>query len=129
MTAGLNLNHSSKSEQTTRVKSHRKEAKITVGITLKPHIIAESRKHRLNISRITEQALTSILDYLAQQNNPESSKFLTVGSFPKETTRAGGSVWYERLIRNQEVAGSNPARSTKRLTSKFLTCKDRCLWG
>ena len=26
--------------------------------------------------------------------------------------RAGSSVWYERLIRNQEAAGSNPARST-----------------
>ena len=25
---------------------------------------------------------------------------------------AGSSVWYERLIRNQEVAGSNPTPST-----------------
>jgi hypothetical protein len=50
-------NHSSDSFTFTRVKSHKKEAKTTVGITLPPYLIAEARKHRLNISRITEQAL------------------------------------------------------------------------
>ena len=29
-----------------------------------------------------------------------------------QNRRAGSSVWYERLIRNQEAAGSNPAQST-----------------
>ena len=81
----LGQNHSSESERTTRVKINRKQAKITLGITLKPSILAEARKHRLNISRITEQALISILDYLAEQNTNESSiSFLGEASFPKE---------------------------------------------
>ena len=79
------INHSSKSEQTTRVKNRRKQAKKTVGITLPPKLIAETRKRNLNISRITEQALGSILEYLAQQNTTESSiNFLNRRSFLKE---------------------------------------------
>ncbi len=27
-------------------------------------------------------------------------------------TRADGSAWYERSIRNRKIAGSNPAQST-----------------
>jgi hypothetical protein len=69
MTESLNLNHSSKSEQTTRVKFHRKQARIKVGITLKPLLLTEARKRNLNISRITEQALESILDYVLSQKN------------------------------------------------------------
>jgi len=80
MTEDLNPNHSSKNEKTTQVKMKNKEAKKTVGITLPLNIIAEARKHNLNISRITEQALTSILDYLAQQNNLESSTHLKESS-------------------------------------------------
>ena len=96
----LKQNHSSESEQTTRVKVNRKEPKKTVGITLPVSLIAETRKRNLNISRITEQALSSILEYLAQQNTTESSKFLTVGSFLKETTRARSSVRLERRTLN-----------------------------
>jgi hypothetical protein len=47
--------------QFTQAKSSKKQARKTVGIT--------------------EQSLTSILEYLSQQNTSESSKFLTVGSF------------------------------------------------
>jgi post-segregation antitoxin (ccd killing protein) len=57
MTEDLKKEYSSKSEQTTRVKIHKKQAKTTVGITLNPSLLTEARKHRLNISRITEQAL------------------------------------------------------------------------
>ena len=45
-------NHSSENEATSRVKVNRKQAKTTVGITLPPYLIAEARKHKLNISRI-----------------------------------------------------------------------------
>jgi hypothetical protein len=64
------------------------------------------------MSRIKEQALQSIIDYVQPHNETESSKFLTVGPFPKETTRAGRSVRYDRRLRKAEAAGSNPARST-----------------
>jgi len=33
-----------------------KKAKITVGITISPTLLAKAEKHNLNISRITEQA-------------------------------------------------------------------------
>lgn len=52
----LGENHSSKSDQTTRVKSRKEEAKTTVGLTIKPSLLAEARKRNLNISRIYEQA-------------------------------------------------------------------------
>jgi hypothetical protein len=102
-------NHSSKSNEITRVKSRKKQAKKTVGITLPPHIIKEARKHNLNISRITEQALLSILDYLESSKPINMSKCESISQQPR---RAGSSAWHERLTCTQEDAGSNPARST-----------------
>ena len=109
----LNLkNHSSHPFTFTRVTKPKKEAKKTVGITISPILLEQARKHKLNISKICEQALTSILEYLAQQNKTESSiSVLNRRSFQKES-RAGSSVWYERRLRKAEAAGSNPARST-----------------
>jgi post-segregation antitoxin (ccd killing protein) len=85
---GLIENHSSKNEPTTRVKV--KTWKKTVGITLPQNLVEKARIHKLNLSRITEQALTSILDYLETQNNEASSRFLTEGSFLKETSECRG---------------------------------------
>ena len=59
------------------------------------------------------------LECIPQETQTENSKLLTVGSFQKETTRAGSSAWYERRIRNAEVVGSNPARSTETSSKKF----------
>ena len=63
-----------------------------MGITLPQNLVKRARKCNLNISRITEQALIGILDYLEPQNNKQSSSFLSTGSFPKESVvvpRAG----------------------------------------
>jgi len=38
--------------------------KKTVGITLPTELVKQARKHKLNISRITEQALESVIDHL-----------------------------------------------------------------
>ena len=65
-------------------------------ITLPPNLIEQARKHRLNISRITEQALSSILDYLQAQNQSESSKFLDEPSFQKEGSCASVAQWLEQ---------------------------------
>ena len=67
-------------------KYHNKTAsKTTVSLYLNKNLVKNARKHRLNLSRIAEQALGSILDYLAQQNTNESSiNFLGEASFPKE---------------------------------------------
>ena len=108
----LSQNHSSKSEQTTRVKTRRKQAKKTVGITISPKLLKQARNHNLNISRITQQALSGILEYLETQNDSESSKSFDETFLLRKGSRAGSSVWYERRLRKAEAAGSNPARST-----------------
>ena len=92
--------HSSESERTTRVKVNREQAKKTVGITLPLNLLTEARNRDLDINRICEQALQSIIYYMPQQDETESSKFLTVGSFLKETTRARSSVRLERRTLN-----------------------------
>ena len=84
----------------TRVKVKRKQPKKTVGITLPTYIIEESRNKNLNIRRITEQVLLSILEYYPQETRTESSiNFLSRGSFPKES-RARSSVRLERRTLN-----------------------------
>jgi post-segregation antitoxin (ccd killing protein) len=51
------------------------ETKTTVSLCLKRKLLEKARIYSLNISRIPEQALSSILDYLDTQNNgtPTSS--------------------------------------------------------
>ena len=78
----LTENHSSKSESCTRVKLN--NWRKTVGITLPQDLVERARKRKLNLSRISEQALSSILDYLETQNNEPSSTFLGEASFQKE---------------------------------------------
>jgi hypothetical protein len=74
-------NHSSRFYTFTRVKPHKRQAEITIGITLSPHLLAEARIRNLNISRICEQALSSIIDYLPPKNEAESSPVLDPCSF------------------------------------------------
>ena len=74
--------YSSKSEPSTRVKMN--SGKKTVGITLPRELVERAGKHRLNLSRVMEQALSSILDYLGTETIKTSSEFLTEGSFPKK---------------------------------------------
>jgi post-segregation antitoxin (ccd killing protein) len=117
MNEATNQNHSSKSELATRVKVKRKEAKTTVGITISPRILAEARERNLNISRICEQALTSILEYYPHENETESSKFLSSGSFQKETLGRGcpslvGGRPAKSVVSNGRV-GSNPTPRAK----------------
>ena len=60
-----------------------------MSLYLNRKMVEKARNHRLNLSRITEQALSSILDYLEGQNQSESSKFLGEASFPKEGSVGG----------------------------------------
>ena len=105
--------HSSDVFTFTRVTSKKKEARTTVGITISPHILAEARNRKLNISRICEQALSSILDYIPKETQSESSLSLTVGSLQRENSWAGRSAWYDRHVGIVEVPGSNPGPSTR----------------
>ncbi len=71
----------------TRVrKAHWKK---TVSITLPQILIERVRNYGLNISRVTENALLSILDFLETQNVEGSSEFLSTGSFQKESVVDG----------------------------------------
>ena len=68
-----------------RGKCHNKtEKKATVSVYLDRKLVEKARIHKLNLSKVTENALSSILDYLATQNS-ESSQFLSTGSFQKES--------------------------------------------
>jgi len=67
-------NHSSKKPETTRVTSRKREARKTVGITLPPSLLEKARKHKLNISRICEQALQSVLEALETQKTYKNEK-------------------------------------------------------
>jgi post-segregation antitoxin (ccd killing protein) len=92
----LKENSTWKDVKVPRGKHHNKtETKTTVSLYLSKKLIKKARDHRLNLSRITEQALSSILDYLEAQNTEipsnESSAFLNRRSFLKESRmpRAG----------------------------------------
>ncbi len=63
---------------------------------LPPRLIRLALKHRLNISRIAELALNSIIDHLEAVNQTESSKFLGRGSLQKESRRASVAQWLEQ---------------------------------
>jgi post-segregation antitoxin (ccd killing protein) len=83
-------------KEVPRGNNHNKTAtKTTVSLYLNKKLVEKARNHRLNLSRITEQALSSILDYLEAQNSEMhsngSSAFLNRRSFLKESRmpRAG----------------------------------------
>ena len=85
--------HSSSLAQTTRVKTRKREPRKTVGITLPPKLIEEARKKGLNISRICEEALKSVLEYLPSENPYEKhKKLLNGGSFLGTGSWAGSSA-------------------------------------
>ena len=74
-----------KNKQVPRGKHHNQTAtKTTVSLYLNRNLVERARNRRLNLSRVTEQALSSILDYLEPQKH-QSSLFLSPGSFPKES--------------------------------------------
>ena len=96
MSEGLNLNSTWKKPIIPRGKYHNKtETKTTVSLYLSKNLVERAKNHKLNLSKITEQALSSILDYMEAQNiettQNQSSNFLHESSFPKEVSvpRAG----------------------------------------
>ncbi len=60
----------------------------TVGITLPRILVKKARKHRLDISRIAERALFSVINRLESQSHG-SSEFLGELSFQKKVQWAG----------------------------------------
>ncbi len=86
--------------------------KTTISLYLSRNPVERDRIHKLNLSRITEQALSSILDYVQPQNETVSSNnFLGKASFQKEGLRGCPSLVGGRpaksVVRNGRV-GSNP---------------------
>ncbi|MBY9021641.1 MAG: hypothetical protein KGD67_11325 [Candidatus Lokiarchaeota archaeon] len=77
-------------KQVPRGKNHNKTVtKTTVSIYLSKKTVERTRLHNLNLSRIAEQALISILDYLEPQNTKSSSDFLVKPYFQKNEWWAG----------------------------------------
>ena len=109
----IGLNSTWKNNLLPHGKNHNKtESKTTVSLYLDNHLVEKARNHSLNLSRIMEQALSSILDYLETQSIKISSNLLTEGSSQEETSWAGRSAWHDRHVGIVEVPGSNPGPST-----------------
>jgi post-segregation antitoxin (ccd killing protein) len=66
-----------------------KGRRAQVQLTLPPELVEKAREYGSDISRITEQALLSILDYSETQNMETSSEFLSSGSSPKKVQWTG----------------------------------------
>ena len=111
--ADLNLNSSRKIRITPRGKSHREtKEKITVGVYLPKNLVEKAKENGLNLSKILEEALNSILNYVEVPNcETESSKFLNRLSFQKES-RAGSLARLGHPLDVRKVTGSNPVRPT-----------------
>jgi post-segregation antitoxin (ccd killing protein) len=83
------------SESFTRNYHNKTRNKTIVSLYLSRKLVEKARNQSLNLSRVTEQALSSILDYMESQNiklaSETSSAFLSSGSFLKESDvpRAG----------------------------------------
>ena len=69
------------------------EQKTIRGFYFSKKLLEKARNHRLNLSRITEPALSSILDYMETQNIQKSSGFSlsTLSLFPKEKVLVDGT--------------------------------------
>jgi len=91
--ADLNLNSSRKHSNFPRGKSHRETRdKITVGLYLPKNLVEKAKENKLNLSRILEEALSSILNHLEAQNRETSVKregMETVGCHKVVVGRAG----------------------------------------
>ena len=110
MNENLNLDSTWKKSLVPRGKCHNKtESKTTVSLYLDKTLVEKARNHRLNLSKITEQALSSILDYLETQNT-ESSQFLGKTSFAKEGL--AGPEGFEPTFSGSEGRRLNPVWAT-----------------
>ena len=107
-----------------RGKHHNKsKTKTTVSLYLSKKLVEKAKKQGLNLSQIMENTLKSILDYLECSNKPTNLNSTSFnGGMGELPPWAGSSAWNERLTCNQEVAGSNPARSTNYYVSRILSC-------
>ena len=89
-----------------RGKNHSKtDAKATVSLHLNRILVEKARIHRLNLSKITEQAPFSILDYLETQNS-ETPAFSVKPFSPKRVM--AGPEGFEPLIFGSEGRRLDP---------------------
>ncbi len=113
-----------------QIARHNKSAtKTTVSLYLSKNLVEKAKKQGLNLSRICEEALSSILSYLEAQNcetsKTESSKFLGEASFQKEGSGAGSSAGMNARLalgrsRVQIPPGPLPIRNY--VSDTFLFC-------
>ncbi len=109
----LNLNSTWRNAEFPRGKHHNKtETKTTVSVYLSKNLVEKAKENGLNLSKILEEALNSILNYVEAPNcETESSKFLNRLSFQKES-RAGSLARLGHPLDVRKVTGSNPVRPT-----------------
>ena len=94
-----------KSHRVPRGKNHSKtETKTTISIYLDKELVKRAKNSGLNLSKVTEQALSSILDYIQTQNINISSDFsLSQGSLFQKEKSVVARKRFELLSRAPEA--------------------------
>ena len=108
MEKNKNLGSTWKKHGVPRGKHHNKTAtKTTVSVYLNRKLVERARNRRLNLSRVAEQALYSILDYLEPQNKEinsnNSSKAHIQSNFAKKVKWAGPDLNRRPSARQADV--------------------------
>ena len=89
----LSLNSTWKNSNFPRGKHHNKtETKTTVSVYLSKNLVEKAKKNGLNLSKILEDALSSILNYIETQKCEKTAKregMETVGCHMEMVGRAG----------------------------------------
>ena len=70
--------------------------KKKVYINLPPEVVEKARKHGLNISKVSENALIDMLDSIEGSSKKEEQDF-SVNAFPKRVHGASGGIWTRDL--------------------------------
>jgi hypothetical protein len=112
-----------KKNKVPRGNNHNKtKKKTTVSLYLSKKIVERARFHNLNLSRVAEQALISILDYLEPQNH-RSSEFLDRNSFQKEilVDGTGFEPAASAMPTLRSFQADLPAHNILNLTGKLLS--------
>ena len=82
-----------KKAKVPRGKHHNKtKTKTTVSLYLNRKLVERARNRRLNLSKVTEQALSSILNYLEPQNNQTTPFMPSQGYSPNKVEWTEGDL-------------------------------------
>ena len=94
---------------------------ITVGLYLDKNLVEKAKKRGLNLSKVMEQTLTTIINSSETQNQQTSSQFLGAASFPKKVQCRGPDL-------NRRQPGLQPVALPSWATSATFGITSTYFW-